>query len=1098
VRFFRIPSFTGIEAHRDDADRGSLRLVEGCLPHGPGGLRSGPVWNKIGDVQYVADGDQNKISSADDGLGNSIVFVSRQNEVHDIALLTTEHTELESFTEQEEFTFEDPSLYTAGPANITPIGNKLYAVGDGSNESIFVGKGPDDTFEVFPDESLYSQEWSRFPKCQFFVQGPKKTIFAAGNPDKPLTVYISEPAGLTSPYRDTPYSTEDTTYNRGVLSTVDILGSNASKITALSTRGDQVVVHTDKGCHLLYAPAPDQANTGYRVEQAPATNFSAAVNSKVVSRASGSLTYWVGHDGQVYKDEAASRGSEDLRSRADEDQANWKSKGVWEDELPTDLTKSFAVYSPQTGMYWFFVESEEKKTFDLIPRTPLRGPRNLIARILAPFFGPTNLEAVILPPEVGPTNLEAEVLPPEVGPTNLEAIILPPEVGPTNLETEVLLPESGPTNLDAEVLPPTEGPTNLEAEVLLPESGPTNLDAEVLPPEVGPTNLKAIILPPPEVGPTNLEAVILPPEVGPTNLKAIILPPEVGPTNLKAIILPPEVGPTNLDAEVLPPEVGPTNLEAVILPPEVGPTNLEAVILPPTEGPTNLDAEVLPPEVGPTNLDAEVLPPEVGPTNLEAVILPPTEGPTNLDAVILPPTEGPTNLEAIILPPEVGPTNLDALVLPPQVGPTNLQAVELLGPFSAKVENVVGGWNLTGYSSVKNTGNWTSFLNSYNLNSNTGTPVTLSVRAEVDSQFVDAHFHKIYIPEEVIFNPDIDDPYWDSVNRWYYKSEVDGLTYNQDATVQIIWGASPVAPYLGPTNLQASIPDDFTPDPESLYIVVEISEEGTNLDDFNGWQSDELGYSDPGGLLTVEETRYFGTTSEKSGVKHNVGAQRIEIGGRNGHVNSVYHPGILVRNDNGYFMNGSAYTMSAVANEGWSFTGWVIKHLNTTPESERLGTAAGEVQIVSGALDNPTDLTLLVTDHTNYITVKAEFIDRAPDADEVPDPGNKYNLENCECVSDSGSGLGDFDTLQECEDWKAAATFNCIGGECVEDDMQMGTYSSCADCQAACGSGGSDPCDDTAGIYDYSPDNNTCWESMEPSSMQYTECDCVNLGATIV
>ena len=151
MRFFRIPSFAGIEAHRDDADRGSLRLVEGCLPHGPGGLRSGPVWNKIGDVQYVADGDQNKISSADDGLGNSIVFVSRQNEVHDIALLTTEHTELESFTEQEEFTFEDPSLYTAGPANITPIGNKLYAVGDGSNESIFVGKRPDDTFEVFPD-----------------------------------------------------------------------------------------------------------------------------------------------------------------------------------------------------------------------------------------------------------------------------------------------------------------------------------------------------------------------------------------------------------------------------------------------------------------------------------------------------------------------------------------------------------------------------------------------------------------------------------------------------------------------------------------------------------------------------------------------------------------------------------------------------------------------------------------------------------------------------------------------------------------------------------------------------------------------------------
>ena len=68
----------------------------------------------------------------------------------------------------------------------------------------------------------------------------------------------------------------------------------------------------------------------------------------------------------------------------------------------------------------------------------------------------------------------------------------------------------------------------------------------------------------------------------------------------------------------------------------------------------------------------------------------------------------------------------------------------------------------------------------------------------------------------------------------------------------------------------------------------------------------------------------------------------------------------------------------------------------------------------------------------------------------------------------------------------------------MEDDMHMGTYSNCADCQADCGSGGSDTCDDTAGIYDYSSENNICFESMNPSSMQYTECDCVDLGATII
>ena len=956
MRFFRIPSFTGIEAHRDDADRGSLRLVEGCLPHGPGGLRSGPVWKKIGDVQYVADGDQNKISSADDGLGNSVIFVSRQNEVHDIALLTTEHTELESLTDQQEFEFQTDEIFSDGPANITPVGNQMYAVGDGSSESLLVGKEIAGAEVGFPDELDYRQEWSRFPKCKFYVQGPKKTIFAAGNPDKPLTVYISEPAGLTSPYRDTPYSTESTTYNQGVLSTVDILGSNASVITALSTRGDQVVVHTDKGCHLLYAPAPDQAITGYRVEQAPATNFSAAVNSKVVSRASGTLTYWVGHDGQVYKDEAASRGSEDLRSRADEDQANWKSKGVWEHELPTDLTYSFAVYSPQAGMYWFFVESEEKKTFDLIPRTPMRAPRNLIARILAPFFGPTNLNAFILPPANGPINLLADLLP----------------------------PKSGPFDLNASIIPPQEGPVNLNA---------------------------------------------------------IVLPPQEGPIDLTAIVLPPQEGPIDLTAIVLPPQEGAVNLNAIVLPPQEGPVNLNAIVLPPQEGPTDLTAEVLPP------------------------------------------TEGPVNLNAI--------------VLPPLAGPTNLQAIEIIGPFTAKFKNTVsGGWNLDGYSSVQNTGGWSTFLSSYQLNSNTGQPITFSVRAEVDNPAATAYFHKIYIPEEVIFNPGADDPYWDSENRWYYKSEADNLTFNQNAEVEILWVATPVAPYLGPTNLIASIEGSDgggseDPSTESKYIRFQIAESGNESQPFGGWQSDSVGFQNPGGVVMVSE-------DISEGLSFLGGNQVIEIGGRNGHVETVYHEGILVKNDNGYFDENTVYTVSAEAKPGWYFQSWDIEDATDTPASERypiLGLPRGEVEIISGSYTNPTNLTLKVTDATNYIVVKAQFTDVNPNPD--PDPGNKYNLENCECVSDNGSGLGDFDTLQDCEDWKEVATFNCVDGECVEDDMQMGTYPSCSECMTACAEGTSIPCDDTAGIYDYSPENNTCFESMEPSSMQYTECDCVEIGATI-
>ena len=403
MRFFRIPGFTGIEAHRDDADRGSLRVVEGCLPHGPGGLRSGPVWKKVGEVSSYSTSDVNQVSANDDGQGNSLVLVSRNCEIRDMVLISNENTNITSFGESYDVALPEGSLYSLDNATISSVGNRLYAVGDGSQEAMYIGKGPAqaDSFEVYPDETLYKQEWSRFPKCKYYARGPKGSLFASGNPDKPLTVYISEPPGLTSSIKDSPYSTEDSVYNAGRLSTVEILGSDASKITALSTRGDQVVVHTDKGSYLLYAPSGDQASTGYRVEQAPATNFSAAINQQVVSGESGTQTFWVGHDGQVYKDESASRGSADLRSKADEDQANWKSKGVWEHERPVDLSNSFATFEAQTGNYVFYLE---EKNYDPLYAPPLK-PLQLESSTKVEFNTHYKLESG---PWIGITELECE------------------------------------------------------------------------------------------------------------------------------------------------------------------------------------------------------------------------------------------------------------------------------------------------------------------------------------------------------------------------------------------------------------------------------------------------------------------------------------------------------------------------------------------------------------------------------------------------------------------------------------------------------------------------------------------------------------------
>jgi len=544
VRFFRIPAFTGIETHRDDADRGSLRVVEGCVPHGPGGLRSGPVWKKIGDVDLFSESDQNHMHASDDGKGNSIVYVSRTDEVHDIAVFSTEHTEIVSLGAS--YAVAAPTPYRAEDASITPIGNRLYAMGDGSAEAAYTGKGPPTAVaSVFPDEELYDQEWSRFPSCKFYVQGPKKTIFASGNPNKPLTVYISEPAGLTNPYRDSPHSTELTNHNPGVLSTVDILSSNASKITALSTRGDQVVVHTDKGCHLLYSPKADQAETGYRVEQVPATNFSGAVNSQVVSGESGSQHFWMGHDGQIYKDEAASRGAEDFRGYADAAQANWKAKGQWEREHPVDLSDAFATYDPQSGMYWVYTRSDEyeQSQSNTTPDVPL------------------NLQSSAIPDSPGvPQGLLSALTVPDApsSPRNLTGVIFHDAPGaPNSLQSFVSLDQPGaPRNLSSVLIPDISAPgapRNLSSAVIFAPGTPLDLNSSVIFAPGAPRNLNSSLIPSAPGAPRSLTSSVIPNAPGaPRSLTSSVIPNAPGaPRSLNSSVIPNAPGaPRSLDSEI--------------------------------------------------------------------------------------------------------------------------------------------------------------------------------------------------------------------------------------------------------------------------------------------------------------------------------------------------------------------------------------------------------------------------------------------------------------------------------------------------------------------------------------------------------------------
>lgn len=384
MRFFRVPTFSGIEVHREDADRGTLRSAENCVVHN-GGVRSGPIWKKVDAVPLISEGRANYVSAIDDGDGNSMIFVSRYGEVHDIALQTETQNpfgeadrvygvlndsnlcdnfelDFENFSsygdtlqeavvafnasEESKIKPENDNYFVEGFAYFSDIGNKLLAISDGSKNPILLGKGPTSGTE---DISFYKTQNTGFPKCQYMVRGPKKILVGAGDPDNPLTIYVSEPAGESDSIKTGIQSLQ--------LSKIDILASNASKITGLSTRSDVVVVHTDKGCHLLYAPSADQADSGFRLEQKNATNFSGAADHQAVAGEQGTQTYWLGADRQIYKDESSTAGPDGIKEKADPDQASWKSKGSWEKEIPSNVCKAFSTFEPQTGMYIVFTES---------------------------------------------------------------------------------------------------------------------------------------------------------------------------------------------------------------------------------------------------------------------------------------------------------------------------------------------------------------------------------------------------------------------------------------------------------------------------------------------------------------------------------------------------------------------------------------------------------------------------------------------------------------------------------------------------------------------------------------------------------------------
>ena len=364
MRYFRIPRFTGIEAHRSDTDRGTLRLCEGAIPAPVGSLRSGPVWAALGGNEPGSHTEGKIYTFRDATNGNGIQMVSNGTFITGVHI-NPNQSKIPPVLGS--LTADDATDDLTGTPYMSDVGNTTVCVGTGAGtvpsgspgirKIVCDGAGNHTVSSLDADDTAvadyYKMESSVFPKCTSFVVGMNKAIFAAGDSDNPLRVYVSEPATSEDPTREGVYS-------KDYLSKIDILCTNASKITALSTYQNYIVVHTDAGVVLLYSTQPStQSIPGFRAEQVAGAANSGAINPNVVSGSAMIQPYYLGCAGQIWKDESARRGPDHKPTYSDTAQVSWKAKGAWDKLVAADISTAFSAYEPSTGFYTVGLPTQE-------------------------------------------------------------------------------------------------------------------------------------------------------------------------------------------------------------------------------------------------------------------------------------------------------------------------------------------------------------------------------------------------------------------------------------------------------------------------------------------------------------------------------------------------------------------------------------------------------------------------------------------------------------------------------------------------------------------------------------------------------------------
>lgn len=362
-----IRNFRPIETKEDstDQDRTVLRLCDGFVSVPIGALCNGPQWYPMWNMTNLPS------------LAAALLYLANPAKAHFITISRGAHVLIVVWSlslskplglfyvttgTPVDFDFDSSDAMSyLGTDNAvwrdkngsaqwfaSRVGDRVY-FGNGIDANVqwkngaLAALGPSTT-----PASPYDPSRVAIPACTSFVMGVGKSVFAAGNAAAPKRMWITHPPSAAFPFNEGIYSA-DTSF-------VDLTYSDATKITALSAFQNYVTAHTDRKPINVFDV--DGSNDGWKCSQAPGAANSSAPSPDALRDTNGMASFYVGADGEVYKDEAIRVGPNDKRAARDQEIATNLGAGDWNDDMqkPVALGRVHTVYDRTQQLFWIFAE----------------------------------------------------------------------------------------------------------------------------------------------------------------------------------------------------------------------------------------------------------------------------------------------------------------------------------------------------------------------------------------------------------------------------------------------------------------------------------------------------------------------------------------------------------------------------------------------------------------------------------------------------------------------------------------------------------------------------------------------------------------------